>query len=230
MMPPSWSSKDSSLKAACAQFESMLRARLCKHQIVLLAGQFRKIDESDASGGCMLYLAHFRHGLWLPPGLAQGLENSVRQWAGGLDGEQGDNRFVLTEIRAKSITGIKDVMPDIECIACSVERFSKDWIPIDSRHEQNLCDKLVAEGREFAKPFTEANRKDWISGLCNKLGVVPDFVMTDRKPAVFMEVLGRMNEADYQLRTAAKMAIYQRTGRPVWSWDVLNTSRIPELP
>jgi hypothetical protein len=229
-IPPPWSAKDPARKTASAQFEAKLRVQLSNHQILLLGGQFRKIDESDVAGGRMLYLAHFRQGLWLPPGLVQRLEKSVRQWSGGIAGEEGDNRFVLAQIRAKSIMGIKDVMPDIECIACSVERFSKDWIPIDSRHEQNLCDKLVAEGREFAKPFTQANRKDWISGLCNKLGVVPDFVLTDRKPAVFMEVLGRMNEADYQLRTAAKMAIYQRTGRPVWSWDVLNTSRIPELP
>ncbi|MHB1644485.1 MAG: DUF1173 family protein, partial [Acidithiobacillus sp.] len=229
-IPPAWSAKDQAQKTACAQFETALRAKLSNHQVLFLAGQFRKVDEADAEGERMLYLAHFRHGLWVPPGLAQRLEKATSQWAGGLTGEEGEHRFVLARVRAKKGPVASDVMPDIECLDIAVERFSKEWIPLDSAHERRVCDLLVAEGREFAKPFTQANRKDWISGLCNKLGVVPDFVLTDRKPAVFMEVLGRMNEPDYQVRTAEKMAIYHKTGRPVWTWDVLQTDMIPELP
>ncbi|WP_163056739.1 DUF1173 family protein [Acidithiobacillus ferrooxidans] len=229
-IPPAWSAKDQVQKTACAQFEAMLHAKLSHHQVLFLAGQFRKIDETDADGGRMIYLSHFRHGLWLPPGLAQRLEKATSQWAGGLAGEEGEHRFVLARVRAKKGPVASDVMPNIECLDIAMERFSQEWIPLDSEHERRVCDLLVAEGREFAKPFTQANRKDWISGLCLKLGVVPDFVLTDRKPAVFMEVLGRMNEPDYQVRTAEKMAIYQKTGRPVWTWDVLQTDMIPELP
>lgn len=229
-IPPAWSAKDQAQKTACAQFETMLRARLSNHQVMFVAGQFRKIGETDAEGGRKLYLAHFRHGLWLPPGLAQRLEKAVSQWAGGLTGEEGEHRFVLARVRAKKGPVAKGDMPEMECLDVAMERFSKEWIPLDSEHERRLCELLVSENREFVKPFTQANRKDWISGLCNKLGVTPDFVLTDRNPAVFMEVLGRMNERDYQVRTAEKMAIYHRTGRPVWTWDVLREDRIPELP
>ena len=228
-IPPAWSAKDQAQKTACTQFETALRANLSNHQVLCLAGQFRKIDGSDAEGGRMLYLAHFRHGLWVPPGLAQRLEKSTSQWPGGLTGEEGEHRFVLARVRAKKGPVARDAMPDMECLDISIQRFSKEWIPLDSEHERRVCDLLVAEGREFAKPFTQANRKDWISGLCNKLGVVPDFVLTDRKPAVFMEVLGMMNDPAYRTRTEEKMAIYQKTGRPVWTWDVLREDQIPEL-
>lgn len=230
LIPPPWSAKDQAQKAACAQFETVLRSRLSNHQVLFLAGQFRKIDEADAEGGRMLYLAHFRHGLWLPPGLAQRLEKAAGQWAGGLTGEEGEHRFVMARVRAKKGTVAKGAMPDMECLDIAMERFSKEWIPLDSEHERRVCDLLVTEGREFVKPFTQANRKDWISGLCKKLGVVPDFVLTDRNPAVFMEVMGLMNDPAYRARTAEKMAIYQKTGRPVWTWDVLREDRIPELP
>lgn len=230
-IPPAWSAKDPARKAECAKFESMLRAKLCAHKIIVLAGQLRKFEDTDDAGGHMLYLAHFRHGLWLPPGLSQKLEKSVQQWAGGIAGKEGDNRFVFAEIRAKSMPILGGTMPDIECIDCSIGRFSKDWIPVDSQHEQRICDQMVAEDREFVKPFTKANRKDWISGLCNKLGVTPDFVLTDRKPAVFMEVLGRMkDDASYRARTAAKMGIYRETQRPVWVWDTSQLSDPPMLP
>lgn len=238
-IPPPWSAKDQAQKAQCAQFETALRAKLTQRQIVFVAGQFRKIEEADKEGGRMLYLAHFRHGLWLPPGLAQRLERATRLWAGGLSGkplqgakplQEATPRFVIARVRAKKEAIGKGNMPEMECLDLAMERFSKEWLPLDSEHERRLCERLVTEGRSFVKPFTQGNRKDWISGLCHKLGVVPDFVLTDRKPAVFMEVLGRMNEPDYQLRTAEKMAIYQRTGRPVWSWDVLQTDRIPDLP
>lgn len=229
-IPPAWSAKDQTQKTACARFESDLRAKLTNHQVLFLAGQLRKIDDADHVGGRMLHLAHFRHGLWLPPGLAQRLEKATRQWAGGLPGAEGEHRFVMARVRAKKGPVATGAMPDMECIDLAMERFSKEWIPLDSEHERRVCDLLVAEGREFAKPFTDANRKDWISGLCNKLGVVPDFVLTDRKPAVFLEVLGMMNDPAYRTRTAEKMAIYRQTGRPVWTWDVLLEDRIPELP
>ena len=229
-IPPAWSAKDQSQKMACAQFETALHANLSNHRVFPLAGQFRKIDDPDQEGGRMLYLAHFRHGLWLPPGLAQRLEKSTSQWAGGLAGAEGEHRFVMAIVRAKKDTVAQNAMPDMECLDIAAQRFSKEWIPIDSEHERRVCDLLVAEGREFAKPFTDANRKDWISGLCKKLGVVPDFVLTDRKPAVFMEVLGMMNDPSYRARTAEKMSIYHKTGRPVWTWDVLHEDRIPKLP
>lgn len=230
-IPPAWSAKDPARKAECARFETMLRGELCNHQILLMAGQLRKLDTQDAHSGCMLYLSHFRYGLWLPPGLWKKLEESTRQWDGGMAVEEGENRFVMAKIRAKSIPASADTMPEIECVGCSVGRFSKEWIPINSRYDQQICDQLVAAGREFEKLLGKEDRKDWISGLCNKLGVTPDFVLIDRKPAVFMEILDRMgSDASYRASTAEKMAIYQRAKRPVWVWDACKSGAIPELP
>lgn len=230
-IPPAWSPSDPRKRADCLHFERELQERLSDNKVLFLAGQMRKLEEVDGEGGRMIFLSHFRHGVWVPPGAAKKLEKATSQWAGGMDGGDGDKRFALLRVRAKRAVGIQQKeMPEMECIDITVQRFSKDWIPLESDRERQVSDRLVEEGREFVKPFPQANRKDWISGLCHKLGVVPDFVLTDRKPAVFMEVLGMMNDPSYRTRTAEKMSIYHRTGRPVWIWDVLHDDQIPELP
>lgn len=96
---------------------------------------------------------------------------------------------------------------------------SSQYIPVDSSHEAVLAEKLVLEKRRFTKPLKVA-RGDT---------ALPDFVLTDTKPELVLEVFG-MNTNQYLERKAEKLENYRREGKPVWSWTVDREKHPPRLP
>jgi hypothetical protein len=231
-IPPPWNPNSVQSKAESKKFRMGLRARLMEHAVVFLAGTLKTVEEPDKNAGCLtLRLKHFKVGLQVPPELAQQLEKASTPWAGGILGAGEDNSFVLARVRAADIHNVKhEEMPGIICVDLVIQRLSKDWIPVDSENERRIAGALVAEGREFVKPFSEGNKKGWVGGLCKKLGLIPDFVLTDIKPAVFMEVLDRMDKRDYRLRAEVKLEKYRGINNPCWTWDVMDQEECPPFP
>lgn len=86
-----------------------------------------------------------------------------------------------------------------------------EYIPVESSYERVVAQKLVLEGRSFWKPL----RYD-----AGDEAMRPDFVLTDTRKEIPMEVFGREDE-DYQRRKEEKITYYDgRYGaNGWWYWD-----------
>lgn len=102
-------------------------------------------------------------------------------------------------------------------LAATVERMAlmgvTDWyIPVESSHERALAEYLEAAGRSYMKPL-----KHDAGDL-----VHPDFVLTDTRTPVALEVYG-MDTPAYLTRKAEKQALYaERMPGRHWQWDALH--------
>ena len=83
------------------------------------------------------------------------------------------------------------------------------YLPVDSSHEAEMADALVAAGRAFVKPMSYDGD-----------GVFPDFVLVDDEPETYIEVWGVRGREDYEIRKRAKQSFYRDTGRALLEWDV----------
>jgi hypothetical protein len=95
---------------------------------------------------------------------------------------------------------------------------SDAYIPVDSSYELALANGLVAQRRAFHKPFLAEARA----------GVVPDFVLLDTEPVVYMEVFGMATD-EYLARKAEKIEKYRRAGKKLWQWNALEDKAWPQL-
>ncbi|WP_433463963.1 DUF1173 family protein [Spirillospora sp. CA-128828] len=91
------------------------------------------------------------------------------------------------------------------------------WIPGESFYEVVMADRIIAAGRSFTKPV----RYDGDV-------VFPDFVLTDTKSPVYVEVYGVRGRAEYERRKQAKQEHYRAIGADVIEWDVAEP--LPDVP
>jgi Protein of unknown function (DUF1173) len=96
---------------------------------------------------------------------------------------------------------------------------SKFFIPIDSSYEATLADILVEKKRSFIKPLSVRTGES----------TLPDFILTDTRPEVVLEVFG-INTVEYIDRKIVKKEIYKTQGIPVWTWEPLMSPIPPVLP
>lgn len=108
-----------------------------------------------------------------------------------------------------------------EVEAAALMETTHDFVPVASSLEQQVADRLVAEGRHFSKPL----RYDAEADL-----VFPDFVLLDTGQArgTPMEVFGRADEV-YEARRAEKERYYQEQYGSAgwWSWNAAGPSAAP---
>lgn len=95
-------------------------------------------------------------------------------------------------------------------------------IPFDSSYEKDVALKLMSEERCFIKPLRYDAHRDI---------VFPDFILTDTKTKVPMEVWGMVNDDKYIKRKCEKTKYYEEkfTGS-WWEWEVDKKENIPEFP
>lgn len=100
-----------------------------------------------------------------------------------------------------------------EVVNLALMQVTQNWIPVESRHERIIADKLTAEQRGFVKPL----RFD----ACEE-AIFPDFILLDTENDTPMEVFGRTDEP-YEARKAAKIVYYAENfgaGR-WWCWNAV---------
>jgi len=94
-------------------------------------------------------------------------------------------------------------------------------IPFDSSHEKEVALKLMSEERCFIKPLRYDAHRDI---------VFPDFILTDTKTKVPIEVWGIVNNDEYIKRKCEKTKYYEEVFcGSWWEWDVYQKD-IPEFP
>ena len=99
----------------------------------------------------------------------------------------------------------------LRVIDAAAQLTTKDYLPAESSHEVTMADHLVAAGRRFVKPL-RYDQQD---------AVFPDFVLTDVRPPVYVEVWGITGRRLYEVRKRAKRAHYQHTSEvELLEWDV----------
>jgi hypothetical protein len=88
---------------------------------------------------------------------------------------------------------------------------STDYLPAESSHEVAMAEHLAAAGRRFVKPLRYDHQDV----------VFPDFVLTDVRPRVYVEVWGVSGRRLYEARRRVKRAYYQHTSQVgLLEWDV----------
>ena len=98
---------------------------------------------------------------------------------------------------------------------------NKNYIPIDSSYEKQVCDALIEQNRRFVKPLRYDAGNE----------VLEDFFLIDTDEQVPMEIYGMTGNEEYDERKKAKIAIYERSGLPFWHWDVkLSPKMWPTFP
>jgi hypothetical protein len=90
---------------------------------------------------------------------------------------------------------------------------STAFVPCDSSFEVEMANRLTREQRAFEKPLSP-----------NSDEILPDFVLTDTRELVEIEVYGLNGQADYEQRKREKRAIRARKGIQCVEWD---TDRVP---
>ena len=126
--------------------------------------------------------------------------------------------YLIQHFNAKGMTQQKDAHLKLQSIdpaaarRCGTARVgsvvSQDYLPAESSFEVAMADKLAAAGRTFTKPMRYESRPG--TGP-----VLPDFVLTDTRPATVVEVFGVTGRADYDARAREKRAYYAREGIPL---------------
>jgi len=96
---------------------------------------------------------------------------------------------------------------------------NREYIPADSFFEVQMADALSAAGRAFIKPLAFDGGHDI---------VLPDFVLTDQDPSVFVEMWGLPGRVDYETRKARKLAHYQQSAAELLEWTI--TDPLPPVP
>ena len=90
------------------------------------------------------------------------------------------------------------------------------FVEFQSSYEKQFAECLTDQGRRFKKPIQEMD----------SVRMVPDFVLIDTTPWVYVEVWGRANDPVYQERKQQKRALYQKEQYRLLEWD----AAIEEMP
>jgi hypothetical protein len=94
------------------------------------------------------------------------------------------------------------------------------FIPVDSHYENQMATAMIEAGRAFVKPLRYDQTQD----------MLPDFIIVDEKPPIFVEVFGVTNNPEYEQRKQDKIAMYKAHGKKLLSWDVSKEKTTPSVP
>lgn len=155
-------------------------------------------------------IVYMKAGLW--DTTVRRFKNELSAWRNGA----GTVAIIQVELKKSS----KSVYAS--AIDMAIMSITSEFIPVESSYERIIADRLVAQGRSFSKPL----RFDSITDQ-----VLPDFILTDTKREVPLEVFGR-NDAAYLQRKREKEAYYDELyGRGGWwSWNASANSDAESVP
>lgn len=112
---------------------------------------------------------------------------------------------------------------EADVIGIALMRVSQRFIPVDSRYEAIIEERLCDQERSFVKPLRYDADED----------TLPDFILTDTggERAVPMEVFG-MDTDEYNARRDAKTVFYDGKYGPDgwWAWDATPHDAINNIP
>jgi hypothetical protein len=155
-------------------------------------------------------IAFMQSGLW---------EHSTRRFPNAVSAwRNGHAAIVIAQVELKQ--GSKGVYASV--IDMALMSITAEFIPVESSYERLVAEKLVRQGRSFSKPM----RYNAGANL-----VLPDFILTDTRREVPMEVFGR-NDPEYLKRKDEKRAYYdEQYGRDGWwSWDACANGAVAAIP
>jgi hypothetical protein len=81
-----------------------------------------------------------------------------------------------------------------------------------------MADKIAQAGRAYLKPLKLKGES-----------FLPDFLIIDEKPAIFVEVIGSDGNAEHDQHKKKKIAEYQRKGHKIITWNAASEP-IPNIP
>lgn len=111
------------------------------------------------------------------------------------------------------LTGSKD----FKLVDCAMMMTSRDFVPVDSSYEAQLCNLMVDAKRRFYKPLSVVH------------DLLPDFVLLDTPCETAMEVWGMLTN-EYRAHMDTKIERYKVLGQTLWQWDAALGLPIPALP
>lgn len=156
--------------------------------------------------------------VWLKP---EGCERLKRSWPGAARSlEMGDGKPAQQSHRVFVMAGVQlSQAGSLNWTYGVLMPTSDDFIPVDSRYERDVADLLVLQRRSFTKPLRYTAAED----------THPDFLLTDHRPEVVMEVYG-MATPEYLARKAEKAEIYRRNQTMTWAWEAHKGDPMPAFP
>jgi hypothetical protein len=98
-------------------------------------------------------------------------------------------------------------------------RTTKTYVPIESDDELHMAKALIEAGRAYIKPIIHEDSSS----------MLPDFMIIDQKPAIFIEVLSDKGDADYAKHKQSKLDYYHRANKQIITWDAANGDPIPAI-
>lgn len=214
MPPPYTAQRKEQCNAALARFLDAIAPR-SGHAKTLHGYVVGLLSDVDTNEG-WLRLAHLAPRL---TGQASVIASAVNRW--GLVARQS---IVLACVEAGTHAQHRSVLRVISLAALQLSS-TLSWIPVDSSHERALCDHLIAQKRAFDKPLGTTNLLGRSTLPANLL---PDFVLTDMHPPIYMEVLGMMDNEEYAAHAEQKRQAYRDLRSATWWWDTRNPQ--PPLP
>lgn len=109
----------------------------------------------------------------------------------------------------------------IKCLIASKASImitTEHYIPVESKYELQMADNIAQAGRAYLKPLKLKGES-----------FLPDFLIIDEKPAIFVEVFGIDGNAEYDQRKKEKVAEYQRKGHKLITWNAASEP-MPNIP
>lgn len=224
--------------ATCAQAELIGYAqKRGKRSAVVIGGANRSRSLSDALEdaratvviGCVTrvrYRAHvaevFLEGMDAP------IQTEIKKWQRAL--RRATSRLVRPILQSRNLAAGRvvmamDVSPvhsgEIEIGAIGMMAVTKHWIPIESTHERDAADRLVAAGYRFTKDIYRPD--DW--------PMRPDFRLHLSSGTDFALEVHGLEHTDYRERKAVSDG-WLRTNMPgrFSIWDVARGEAFPTLP
>jgi hypothetical protein len=147
--------------------------------------------------------------LWMYPEMAAKAKHSFGQLISEIDKSDRYILAICTVFRSGTYYTIGDI---------AFMRVSKQFIPVDSSYELMVVNSLVEKKRRFSKP------------ICLEGAVyMPDFILSDCKKNVFMEVFGVENNPEYQVQKEKKLIYFFENGILCWQWTPKDED-VPPFP
>jgi len=165
----------------------------------LVLGEVKGLSQTEY--GYRLNIRHHAQAYYASKGLVQKVSTAARH-AMAMMGNP-NARIIALLVVERSKRGFLNI------VDMAVMLTTRNYIPVDSSHELTMADALTAAGRAFIKPLLYDQVED----------TFPDFRLTDVEPETLVEVYGMAGNAEYDLRKAAKQAIYRAEQRTVIEWD-----------
>lgn len=170
----------------------------------------------DRNGSTIIKLKHAgdKTAFWMHKGLADKVKKSFANEIAALENK--DSKIIVIMICYKPANSYS-------VSSIGLMRVTKEYIPVDSSYEAQIVKKLVDENRKFRKPLRYDSENE----------VLPDFELLDcENEVVPMEVFGIKDNADYELRKAEKIIIYNKSHGDAgwWQWNAAENEPIPDFP